>query len=165
MSCTSFTNHFAAPPFDHDMRLIIAMLLALHAAVHPATELAEQQEVREAFGVLLHEARDGCSHDEMATFIVRLPYGRLVFVRWPPADSADEARWTGAFPRGTVAIAHTHPNWMPRPSRIDVATARRANLPVYVITRGQITRTAGGEVTTVAAGEWTPGAEPGLRYP
>ena len=130
--------------------VVIGILLA---SVHPA-DLTQQQEIRTAFSALLQDADDGRSRYEQAAFVVRLPSGHIALVRWPRSESADEARWSGPFPSGTVAIAHTHPNWMPRPSRIDAATARSARLPVYVITQSHITRTDGREVERIADAGW-----------
>jgi hypothetical protein len=103
---------------------------------------------------LLREAGGGGSRYEAAAFLVRFPGGRVGLVFWPRSESADEAQWIGRYPAGTLAIAHTHPGWMPRPSRVDVGTAQNANLPVYVVTHRRISKTAGGIVMTVAEGEW-----------
>lgn len=81
---------------------------------------------------------------EDAAFIVLDPQGHYSVVRWPSAGVPDSAMWVGRIPEGTVAIAHTHPDWRPRPSTIDVATSRGAKLPVYVVTRTQVWETAAG---------------------
>jgi len=99
---------------------------------------------------MLRESRGGASRIEVAGFVVRLPSGTYAIVRWPEAEVTDEARWEGAWPPGTVAIVHTHPNWMPEPSRVDRATAASHGVPVYVVTNGGITRTDGGEPETVS---------------
>jgi hypothetical protein len=91
---------------------------------------------------------------EESAFVVRLGSGRLVFVRWPRSAASHEGRWSRAIPAGAIAIVHTHPNWLPEPSRIDIRTAAHAHLVVYVLTRFRITMTDGGAVQTVVDGPW-----------
>ena len=118
-------------------------------------DVAHDRDVRAAMWDLIAQTRYGFSETEEAMFIVRSGSG-YAFVRWPPAGMAHQARWTQRFPRGVVAIVHTHPNWIPHPSEIDVRTARRTSVPVYVVTRTKITRTTGDDVTTVVMGDWKP---------
>ena len=120
------------------------------------SELAYDPEVRKAMWRLMEETHYGFGETEEAMFIVRAEDGRLSFVRWTSLGQPLKARWTGAIPPGTIAIAHTHPNSRPRPSEVDAATARRLGLPVYVITQSRITRTLGGDSATVVRGEWRP---------
>jgi proteasome lid subunit RPN8/RPN11 len=129
-------------------------LAAMHAlavgGVRAATlEPAADVELRSTFTALLHDAREGSSNVEEAGFVVRLPRGGYAIVRWPAAQTTDSARWEGRWPPGTVAIVHTHPNWMPRPSRIDVATAQNLHTAVFVITHDRIMRTIAGRCDTV----------------
>jgi proteasome lid subunit RPN8/RPN11 len=86
------------------------------------------------------------------------------FVRWPSSDQHHRAVWRGAFPRGTIAIVHTHPNWIPEPSPIDARTARRKRVPVYVVTRLQIQKTNGQDMITVTRGDWRPEAAVSLAH-
>ena len=81
---------------------------------------------------------------EDAAFLVLDCHGNVQVVRWPSTGVPDSAMWIGAVPQGAFAIAHTHPNWRPRPSKIDIVTARTTKMPVYVITRGQVWETAAG---------------------
>lgn len=81
---------------------------------------------------------------EDAAFVVRDANGNLSIVRWPSAGMPDSAMWIGKVPEGAFAIAHTHPDWRPRPSKIDVVTARTAKMPVYVVTHKQVWETAAG---------------------
>jgi proteasome lid subunit RPN8/RPN11 len=112
------------------------------------------------FWQLLSQARYGFSHGEEAAFVVRGEIGGYRCVAWPSDGFVDSARWVGRFPDGVVAIIHTHPNWMATPSSIDVRTARTARIPVYVITRTQITLTNGDETRIVISGEWKPEMTP-----
>ena len=81
---------------------------------------------------------------EDAAFLVRDANGAVTIVRWEPSGVPDSAMWVGPIPENAFAIAHTHPDWRPRPSRIDVNTARSAKLPVYVVTKTQVWETAAG---------------------
>jgi hypothetical protein len=81
---------------------------------------------------------------EDAAFLVRDAHGTVQVVRWPSAGLPDSAIWIGRVPEGAFAIAHTHPDWRPRPSKTDIVTARTAKMPVYVVTRSQVWETAAG---------------------
>ena len=133
------------------------MIKPLIAAVLMLGDLAQEHDVRVAMWQLMADTRYGFARTEEALFIVRDAEGQLSFVRWPSRGLAHQTHWVGALPRGAVAIAHTHRNWVPEPSGVDIHTARRSGLPVYVVTRTRITRTDGRETTTVAAGKWAPG--------
>jgi proteasome lid subunit RPN8/RPN11 len=133
------------------------MITPICAAMLLLGDLAQEHDVRVAMWQLMTETRYGFARREEAVFIVRGAEGELSFVRWPSPELPQQARWVGALPRGAVAIAHTHRNWIPEPSDTDIHTARRSGLPVYVVTRTRITRTDGRETRTVVAGEWAPG--------
>jgi hypothetical protein len=107
---------------------------------------------------MVAEARYGFSETEEAAFVIRDAEGLISFVRWPPAGVKQQARWPGAFPAGTIAIVHTHPNRIPNPSALDERAARRKGIPIYVLTRTKITRTTGGGVEVVVDGDWSPRA-------
>jgi proteasome lid subunit RPN8/RPN11 len=121
-------------------------------AVAPA-DVAHDAAVREFFWELMTMTRYGFAETEEAAFIV-VSNGSLSFVRWSSAEVPHQARWEGPFPEGTVAIVHTHPNWIPSPSAVDVQTAQRSRLPVYVITRHRISKTKGGKSEIVFEGDW-----------
>ena len=140
------------------MLLLLAAARAGAAPPQPPLDDA----LRQPFVALLRDAVRAGSRLEAAGFVVRLPHGGYAIVRWPDSETTDEARWDGAWPPGTVAIVHTHPNWMPLPSRVDRATAATGNVVVYVVTRGSITRTSGGAVETVVRGRWF-AAQPPLQ--
>ena len=118
-------------------------------------ELAHVPDVRDAFWRLMVDARYGFAETEEAMFIVRDRDGRLSFVRWSSLHMPHQARWTARLPRGVVAIAHTHPNWMPEPSRTDIGTAISTKLAVYVITRTRVMKTSGGATREVLR-NWKP---------
>jgi hypothetical protein len=120
-------------------------------------EVAGDPEVLPLLWQMLGDAGLGFRHTEQAAFIVRKNGGRWVLIRWPDAGEPNTSRWAGPPPNGAVAIVHTHPNWEPLPSRIDIRTAQRSRLPVYVITRTEISRTLGGRPQVVLSGDWRPG--------
>jgi hypothetical protein len=125
---------------------------------HPRTDLAAHPAALRIFWGLLEQGRFGFSEVEHTAFIVQGDDGTIGFVAWPDAGEPNNCRWMGAFPKNVIAIAHTHPNWLPAPSFIDVRTALRSNVPVYVITRAHIAKTMNGSTTMVMDGDWKPGA-------
>ena len=73
---------------------------------------------------------------EAAAFIVAQPDGSLVAVPWAAnTASIRGARYSGAIPAGTIAIAHTHPFTAELPSRGDLAQAKKIRLPIYTISQ------------------------------
>lgn len=119
-------------------------------------DLAGDPAALRIFWRLLEQARMGFSRIEEAAFLVRDAAGNLTGVPWPSAGEPNMGRWFGAFPANAIAIAHTHPNWLPVPSSIDVHTAQSARVPVYVITRSHISKTVAGSITMLIDGEWKP---------
>jgi proteasome lid subunit RPN8/RPN11 len=104
---------------------------------------------------MLRHARFGMSNTEEAAFLIRNGAGATFFLHWPSNGESNQATWTGPIPTGTVAILHTHPNYLPLPSNRDIRVARAVAIPVYVITRNRIERTDGDKVVIVAAGDWS----------
>lgn len=123
------------------LQLLAAALMGLAGAQNGLTS---DPVVHEAMVLMVSRTRHGFSHLEVAAFIVRDADGNTTVIEWPATGLPDSARWVGPVPRGAIAIAHTHPSWEPRPSRIDVATARHAQMPVYVVTPMQVWKTAAG---------------------
>ncbi len=111
--------------------------------------------VRGVLTELLRNARYGCVNTEEAAFLIRDAHGRTFFLRWRANGELNSATWNGALPAGTVAIVHTHPNWLPLPSHIDARVARETSLPVYVVTLTRISRTDGGTPSLIASGDWS----------
>ena len=104
---------------------------------------------------LLRSARYGCSNEEQAAFLIRNATGATFFLRWRSDGQLNRAEWDGPLPAGTVAIVHTHPNWLPLPSKRDNRVALQTSVPVYVITRTRIVRTDGGAGVVLIAGDWS----------
>lgn len=128
----------------------------LRGGVARSGDIAHEPCVRGICWHLLRQARLGFGHGEHAAFIVRTPSGGLTFIPWTAESEPDMARWEGPIPEGTVAIVHTHPNWLPMPSRTDALSARLGGIPIYVITRGEISKTDGDSAVVVVKGEWKP---------
>jgi proteasome lid subunit RPN8/RPN11 len=137
------------------MLAMVALLFLEVAGTLSASsqELANHPVVRDFCRVLLEKAESE-RYREQGAFIVRTEQGLLYFVTWPPSEEMDRLRWHGRFPNGTIAIVHTHPSWAREASKPDTRTARRAGIPVYVVTRSRISRTTGGESTVVVEGDW-----------
>lgn len=104
---------------------------------------------------LLRHARFGMANTEEAAFLIRNAAGATFFLHWSSDGELNQATWNGPIPTGTVAIVHTHPNYLPLPSNRDNRVARAIEVPVFVVTRTRITRTDGGEPVVVAAGDWS----------
>jgi hypothetical protein len=138
--------------------VVLGTLLTTLLAHVPATtgDLAADPSVRAGFWKLVTESRYGFARTEEAMFVVRGAGGAVTFVRWPDSGLHHQARWIGPFPPGTIAIVHTHPNWVPEPSAIDTRLAERIGIPVYVVTRTRISRTAGGVNETLVSSDWRP---------
>lgn len=135
--------------------LLLATLARFVNTTDRAADLAKNPLVVANCWELVVSARFGYSHTEHAAFIV-LDAGRFTTVEWPASNTLDSAVWVGPFPHGTVAIVHTHPNWLPSPSLLDMRTAARAHVPVYVLTRSRITKTDGERIEIVTDGDWRP---------
>ena len=111
--------------------------------------------VHGVFAALLRNARYGCSNQEQAAFLIRDARGATFFLRWRGNGELNRAEWDGPLPAGTVAIIHTHPNWLPLPSSRDIRVARETAVPVYVITLTRIARTDGGAPFVVVSRDWS----------
>lgn len=75
---------------------------------------------------------------EQAGFLVRERDGTLTFAPWQRGEF-QRARFAGAIPRGTIAVVHTHPRRLSRPSRGDLDQARHLGIPLLVVTPDAVT--------------------------
>ena len=128
----------------------------LDQSQNSAEELQLDPALRGILWSLFEKSRYGFSNLESAAFLVRTPNGGLSFIPWTGSEYENEARWVGPIPKGVIAIAHTHGNRYPRPSKVDARTARRTGLPVIVITAYRIVKTTGGKPQLVARSDWWP---------
>ncbi len=74
------------------------------------------------------------------------------------SGSKIEESYSGVVPAGTIAVAHTHPRNLPRPSQHDVDESIRSKRMFYVITFWSIYRidpTTGRIVAVVWNQDWT----------
>ncbi len=107
---------------------------AVEQAPPPVERIASNGCVLESFVSMLYGTH---GHVEVAEFIVD-ERGTLTGLTWPREEWVRAQRYTGIMPSGTVAIAHTHPENSAEPSYDDISTAKRLQLPVYVVTRRAI---------------------------
>lgn len=138
------------------MLAMISLLLQISASmVHsPADpELVHDPVIRGFCDMLMRKATTE-RFGEQGAFVVRTAEGTLYFVMWPPSGEKDHLRWYGLFPEGTVAVVHTHSPWLPNASKLDMRAARRARIPVYVLTPACITKTNGEGSEVVMEGDW-----------
>ncbi len=126
------------------MNAVIALILAAQLAwSHPAngpTCKRSRSEVVPIFKELLNTSLTAARETERAMFLTRDSAGNLTGVLWPATMQLRKATFRGRMPSATVAIAHTHPPGMPKPSQHDVDEAARTGLPIYVVTRTSIYR-------------------------
>ena len=146
------------------MSRCIAILISLLASTPAHAEIADEPEVRRFFWSLIQESGYGFSESEQAAFVVRRNDGSYGFVRWPSSEQHHRAVWKGAFPAGTIAIVHTHPNWIPDPSKTDIRTSQQRGMPVYVVTRLHIRKTTADGGTAVVHGDWRPHATVAMAH-
>jgi proteasome lid subunit RPN8/RPN11 len=138
------------------MLAMIGFLLQINASIAqgPATpELMDDPVIRGFCEMLMRKATTE-RFGEQGAFVVRTAAGTLYFVMWPPSDDKNHLRWYGRFPKGTVAVVHTHSPWLPTASKLDMRAARRARIPVYVLTPACITKTTGEPSVVVMEGDW-----------
>lgn len=94
----------------------------------------------ETLAVQFFRTNENPERGERAAFVVLGPGGGLELVHWPPPrpDMRRSVNWSGLMPSGVVAVIHTHPSQVPRPSRQDLAEARRLAMPFYVVSRSSL---------------------------
>ena len=100
---------------------------------------------------------------EVAAFITQNTDGTLSCVLWPHTASIRAAHYQGAIPAGTVALAHTHPQQLERPSSGDIAQAKRIGLPIYVISRWYlyvIDPSSGASIALITQKNWMRSPQP-----
>jgi hypothetical protein len=120
--------------------LLLAVQMSLgNAAGDPACD-PRGRDVALRLRGLLQAARSASRETERGMFLTRGPDGALGSVLWPATMQRRKATWRGPVPPETIAIAHTHPHGMPKPSQHDLAEAERTRLPIYVVTRTSIYR-------------------------
>ena len=92
---------------------------------------------------------------ERAAFLVAADLGGYRCRLWPYHRAVQREVFRGRIPPRTIAVLHTHPNSIPRPSTEDRLESRRLGLSFIVVSARHIyavTRT--GEVAAVVENEW-----------
>ena len=113
--------------------------------------------VFDCFMHVLREGRYGYVANERAAFVIEDQEGTIRCVDWRDQHEFKMASWSGPFPPGTVAIAHTHPYWSPDASPDDQLQAVRRNLPIFILTANAANVVhANGHTENLAHGsDWT----------
>ncbi len=146
------------------MRSGAGRVLMMMTAMLTGTGLVrgEEQAVDQALLRILSDLQSrskiGDGQRERAAFILRGEKGDYRCALWPSEHRWREASYSGAVPAGTIAVAHTHPRDLPRPSQHDVDEALRSKRTFYVITFWSIYRidpTSGRIVAVVWNQDWT----------
>jgi JAB domain-containing protein similar to deubiquitination enzymes len=115
------------------MALMLAVALTI-AYPFDARTLA-RADISSCFDELFAHAYYGHADYESAAFLILNNDKSIGCREWRPSFAFRTAQWTGSVPDGTIAIAHTHPQRLRRPSRQDLKTAADAGVPVIVVTQ------------------------------
>lgn len=137
--------------------LILSLSMASSPEQFPLRDLVKNRELLRIASDL--EWLKPLRHKELeiAAFVVRRG-DHFDCLIWPPTFGSYSATFRGIRPEGTVAIVHTHPRWANEPSSDDIALAQRVALPVYVLTRLNVTvATVDGKMSWVVASHYWSG--------
>jgi hypothetical protein len=104
-------------------------------------ETLRREDVRACSARLNELSGYGYGNREQAAFLILRSDGRFDCSVWPATNAWHSANWSGRIPTGTVAVIHTHPRNIPRPSVQDAAEARRLDIPVIVVADRSVTMT------------------------
>jgi proteasome lid subunit RPN8/RPN11 len=128
----------------------------MHAALLLMTLIAADDlspDVLDMFAEVLERGHYGLRDDETAAFIIRNENGGDRCMLWPPTAEHHMTRFKWPPPARVVAIVHTHPVELPRPSTADKASAIRLGIPVYAITPSAIYKADAFGMTTAVTKE------------
>jgi hypothetical protein len=150
---------------------ILATVIAIAASAYAAQRAqmritdahrATPPKLGKVFFDLFQASQTGDREAERAGFVTRDTNGEISFVAWPATAERRSASFNGIPPPNTIAIAHTHPDGMPDPSRHDIEESMRIRLPIYVVARTAISRVnVDGSISRIIEGmNWT---TPGSR--
>lgn len=137
---------------------VFASFIPLQAAEpSPPNDLVLRDDVLRMSIDLLRRSRYGSDNYEYAAFILRDDAGRYSSQPFPALRQFRRAESRGPTPTGAVAIIHTHPERMERPSLQDQLESRRLGIPIYVLTRWAIYKVdpnTGNNVRVVHRTDW-----------
>jgi proteasome lid subunit RPN8/RPN11 len=130
------------------------------AAVQPE-QVASDPLVRAYLADLLRLAGGGYRLTERAAFLVAAGEGGYRCLLWPYHTAVQREVFRGRIPPRTIAVLHTHPNSMPRPSTEDRHESRRLGLPFIVASARHIYAVGrAGEVAAVVENRrWSDGTD------
>lgn len=141
--------------------LYVLFLLTSLAAVNAETagqkDFVLRDDILRMCVELFRRAGFGSNNYEFAAFVIRDESGRYSSQPFPPLRQFRQAEARGPTPEGAVAIIHTHPSGMERPSRQDQLEAKRLGIPIYVLTRWAIQKVdpnTGNNVRVIQARDW-----------
>lgn len=117
---------------------LFAIQLAAPSDAFDVRQAVDDPCVMNAFAELLKRGEGILGRLEAAAFLVRDDDGSSRMIMWPQTEFSRKETFRGVIPPGTVAIVHTHPPTMERPSRGDLAEAKRLGLPIYVVSFWQV---------------------------
>ncbi|HEY0592577.1 MAG TPA: Mov34/MPN/PAD-1 family protein, partial [Thermoanaerobaculia bacterium] len=145
------------------MRLVVVPLLVVLAAPvssagDPHPEFSKDPALLALFAKVLLDGGAGFRETESGAFLLLHPDGQYSLVPWQASQRPRAHAFAGAVPHFAFAIVHTHPAGSPRPSAADKAAARKANLPVVVLTPRAIAYAtpAGATVVAIENRFWAP---------
>lgn len=123
-------------------------------AVQPE-QFASDPSVRAYLAELLRPAGGGYRLTERAAFLVAADQGGYGCLLWPYHTAVQREVFRGRIPPRTIAVVHTHPNAIPRPSAGDRRESQRLGLPFIVVSARHIYAVKPtGEVAAIVENEW-----------
>ena len=145
------------------MRRSLLLIVVLNFALPAVAEswldeaLLEADGVNGFFSELVAAGGFGRFPYERAGFLILMPDGSYRGEVWPFNATMRKASFTGTRPAGTVAIAHTHPLGLPRPSTQDVLLAGQLGIPIVILTPRSITVAhPDGTIQRIVNRDWLP---------
>lgn len=131
-------------PSSFSARIIALCLIltAVRCATSPALipppanptfrALAEDPVVHDCFANILRRGL-GRHEVESAAWVV-LKFDHYECIAWSSTGYRSEVTFHGEMPIGVVAVVHSHPPSVPKPSLKDLETARQLSVPIFAVT-------------------------------
>lgn len=139
--------------------LLIAVSLQGQNASFDFHQAGGDADVRSLFATFMKFYANRTDDLERAAFLVRDGEGNLSCVQWPYANRERANSYRGVVPEGTVAIIRVQSWRNSRPSAADIRQSVSSGLPVYTLTRRQISAVdpGSGETVQIASNGWSNG--------
>jgi len=138
--------------------LVLVMLSSPEEIPAGSHALPIDPAVLRIFSDVYGRSRRGDLQRETAAFVWRDAEGAYGCTVWPSHHLWRAEQSSGPAPPGTIAVVHTHPKGLERPSQNDVAECMRTGYTFYVITFWQIYRVepaTGAIVKVIWNQDWT----------